>query len=115
MDISVYDKYLNVLFIRWCHAPFFPKVSRGCFVRIGIGNNTSGPVYRVAEVMDVVETGKVYTLGNTRTNKGLKLRHGNAERVYRLEFISNQPFSDSEFNMWKEACEKHVCLMCCLS
>lgn len=29
-------------------------------------------------------------------------RHGNAERVYRLEFVSNQEFTDSEFSKWKE-------------
>lgn len=30
------------------------------------------------------------------------LRHGNAERVYRLEFVSNQDFTDTEFQKWKE-------------
>lgn len=29
-------------------------------------------------------------------------RYGNAERVYRLEFVSNSDFSDSEFSKWKE-------------
>lgn len=30
-------------------------------------------------------------------------RFGNAERVYRLEFVSNSPFSETEFFKWKEA------------
>lgn len=30
-------------------------------------------------------------------------RFGNAERVYRLEFVSNSPLSESEFFKWKEA------------
>lgn len=113
--------------------PFFAKTVTGCFVRIGIGNSSSKPVYRVslasslrffvvfifaqlevprslqqnhhilyqlkliwlkywhksvqwhefflrfccwkvAEIVDVVETAKVYQLGSTRTNKGLQLR-----------------------------------------
>ena len=29
-------------------------------------------------------------------------RHGTSERVYRIEFISNQDFTDSEFFKWKE-------------
>jgi len=29
-------------------------------------------------------------------------RYGNAERVYRLEFVSNSDFTDSEFSKWKE-------------
>ncbi|KAL4656207.1 hypothetical protein GN956_G5643 [Arapaima gigas] len=88
---------------RWCHMPFFAKTVTGCFVRIGIGNSSSKPVYRVAEIIDVVETAKVYQLGSTRTNKGLQLRHGNDTRVFRLEFVSNQEFTDNEFMKWKEA------------
>ncbi|KAM7403569.1 hypothetical protein PAMA_004156 [Pampus argenteus] len=88
---------------RWCHMPFFAKTVAGCFVRIGIGNSSSKPVYRVAEIVDVVETAKVYQLGSTRTNKGLQLRHGGDTRVFRLEFVSNQEFTESEFMKWKEA------------
>ncbi|CAL1575632.1 unnamed protein product [Knipowitschia caucasica] len=88
---------------RWCHMPFFAKTVTGCFVRIGIGNSSSKPVYRVAEIVDVVETGKVYQLGTTRTNKGLQLRHGGDTRVFRLEFVSNQEFTENEFMKWKEA------------
>ena len=29
-------------------------------------------------------------------------RHGTQERVFRLEFVSNQEFSDSEFVKWRE-------------
>uniref|UniRef100_A0A803TLH5 RNA polymerase-associated protein RTF1 homolog n=1 Tax=Anolis carolinensis TaxID=28377 RepID=A0A803TLH5_ANOCA len=88
---------------RWCHMPFFAKTVTGCFVRIGIGNHNSKPVYRVAEITGVVETAKVYQLGGARTNKGLQLRHGNDHRVFRLEFVSNQEFTESEFMKWKEA------------
>lgn len=88
---------------RWCHMPFFAKTVTGCFVRIGIGNSSSKPVYRVAEIVDVVETAKVYQLGSTRTNKGLQLRHGADTRVFRLEFVSNQEFTENEFMKWKEA------------
>ncbi|CAH0381652.1 unnamed protein product [Bemisia tabaci] len=90
---------------QFVHLPFFNRVAQGCFVRIGIGNNLNGkPVYRVAEIIGVVETAKIYQLGGTRTNKGLRLRHGAQERVFRLEFISNQEFTDSEFMKWRETC-----------
>ncbi|KAJ4436270.1 hypothetical protein ANN_18901 [Periplaneta americana] len=89
---------------RFVHLPFFDRVVRGCFVRIGIGNHNGKPVYRVCEISGVCETGKIYQLGNTRTNKGLKLRHGAQERVFRLEFISNQDFTESEFMKWRETC-----------
>lgn len=34
-------------------------------------------------------------------------RHGNQERVFRLEFVSNQRFTETEFSRWKEECESH--------
>ncbi|CAF3499645.1 unnamed protein product [Rotaria sp. Silwood1] len=88
---------------KWCHAPFFTDVVKGAFVRINIGQNNGKPVYRLCEIRDVVETGKVYNLGATRTNKGLRLKHGHNERVFRLEFVSNSEISDSEFKRWREA------------
>ena len=36
------------------------------------------------------------------------VRHGGDERIYRLEFVSNQPFSDNEFIRWKESLQKEV-------
>lgn len=89
---------------RFVHLPFFERIAQGCFVRIGIGNNNGRPVYRVAEISGVCETAKIYQLGSTKTNKGLKLRHGAQERVFRLEFVSNQEFTESEFFKWKETC-----------
>ncbi|KAG7295144.1 hypothetical protein JYU34_022099, partial [Plutella xylostella] len=88
---------------RLVHLPFFARVVTGCFVRIGIGNNNGNPVYRVAEIIDVYETAKVYQLGGTRTNRGLKLRHGAQDRVFRLEFVSNQDFTEGEYTKWHKA------------
>ncbi|KAF5288052.1 hypothetical protein FQR65_LT12102 [Abscondita terminalis] len=104
---------------RFVHLPFFERIARGCFIKVGIGQNNSQPVYRVAEVTGVYETAKIYQLGNTRTNKvsicvfivcwlkfliqGLRVRHGLQERVFRLEFVSNQEFSEIEYQKWIEA------------
>lgn len=89
-------------FEKWVHAPFLEKTVKGAFVRIGIGTNQGRPVYRVAQITEVVETGKIYQLGNTRTNKGLKLKYGAQERMFRLEFVSNQDFTETEFQKWKD-------------
>ena len=40
--------------------------------------------------------------GELRDTFLIFVRHGNAERVYRLEFVSNQDFTDTEFFKWKE-------------
>lgn len=91
---------------KWCHAPFFADVAKGAFVRINIGQNNGMPVYRICEIRDVVETAKVYNLGSARTNKGLRLKYGDHERVFRLEFVSNREISDSEFTRWRDALTK---------
>lgn len=89
---------------RFVHLPFFDRLAKGCFVKIGIGQHNNLPVYRVAEITGVYETAKIYNLGKIRTNKGLRVRHGNQERVFRLEFVSNQEFSDNEYQKWIDAC-----------
>lgn len=90
---------------RFINLPHFDKVVQNCFVRVSVGNSQGQPVYRAGEVVGVVETAKVYKFGKSRTNKGLRLKHGSQDRVFRLEFISNQDFSDAEFEKWKHACE----------
>jgi RNA polymerase-associated protein RTF1 len=96
---------------KWCHSPFFRDTVIGCFVRIGIGSNKSKQsVYIVAQIVDVTETAKTYELGKTRTNKGIKLRHARqADRVFRLEFVSNNEFSANEFNKWFESMTNDRC------
>ncbi|CAD7013056.1 unnamed protein product [Ceratitis capitata] len=89
---------------RFINLPMFERTVMNCFVRISIGNNGQKPVYRVAEIVGVVETAKIYSLGKTRTNRGLKLKHGNQERVFRLEFISNQEFTETEYAKWRDIC-----------
>lgn len=89
---------------RFLSLPLFAKIVTNCYVRISIGNNNNHPVYRAAEIIGVVETAKVYQFGSGRTNKGLRLRQGTQERVFRLEFISNQDFTDSEFEKWWNVC-----------
>ncbi|CAF4010981.1 unnamed protein product [Rotaria magnacalcarata] len=106
--ISTRDQLKSMILSRfrmekWCHSPFFADVAKGAFVRINIGQNNGEAVYRVCEIRDVVETGKIYNLGTTRTNKGLRLKHGTNERIFRLEYVSNNEISDEEFQRWREA------------
>ncbi|CAI8042531.1 RNA polymerase-associated protein RTF1 homolog [Geodia barretti] len=86
---------------KWVHMPFFRDVAVGCYVRVGIGAHEGRMVYRVCEITEVIENQKVYSLGPTKTNKCLRLRHGPQERSFRMEYVSNSPFTDSEFSKWK--------------
>ena len=108
-DVEQFDftfEHLNSLRLsrfkmeKWCHAPFFRDTVINAFVRIGVGNSSLSQ-YIVGQIVDVVETAKIYTLGKTRTNKGIKLKHANdVEKVFRLEYISNSEFTETEFQQW---------------
>lgn len=90
---------------KFVHLPIFKKTVVGCFVRVGIGNNDKlQAVYRCCEIIDTCETAKIYHVMKTKTNIGLKLRHGKDTRMFRLSFVSNQPFTDTEFKKWQNAC-----------
>ena len=94
---------------KFVHLPIFKRTVVGCFVRISIGHNPekNTPMYRVAEIVDVCETAKVYDVmnGQNRTNVGLKLKFGKSSRVFRAQFVSNQAFTVSEFEKWKQTCK----------
>ena len=69
-------------------------------------DNSGRSIYRCCEIVDVVETAKVYNIGKSRTNTGLRLKYAKQERVFRLEFISNQAFAPYEFAKWKKDTEE---------
>jgi len=90
---------------KFVHLPIFKKTVIGCYVRVGIGRSPEGKdVYRCCEIVDTCETGKIYNVMKSKTNLGLKLRHGKDTRIFRLQFISNNPLSESEFEKYKKAC-----------
>lgn len=62
----------------------------------------------MAQIIDIVESGKVYQVEKTRTNKSLKLKHGLDERLYRIEFVSNSDFTSAEFQHWKTSMQRKV-------
>lgn len=84
--------------------PFFKRVVVGCYVRLVVGTSNDKPIYKICEVMDVGEDDTVYYFGGTKTSKTLHLRHGPHERAFRLPFISDQEFTDIEFQKWRKIC-----------
>jgi len=86
---------------KWVEEPFFTTTSPGFFVRIGIGLGRKGRrVYRVAQITKVEEGNGFYNLGSKKTNFVLKLAHGSNEKAFRLEYVSNQDFTPTEFTKW---------------
>lgn len=99
---------------QWLHMPWFRKTVVGCYVRvnIGVGEVPGKNTYRIAEIRDCSESTKVYMLDpgdnqtpKSSTNKQIMLRIGKLERNFRLCFISNNDWTDSEFTYWKKQVE----------
>lgn len=100
---------------QWMHMPWFTKTVVGTYVRvnIGVGETPGKNTYRIAEIRDCSESPKVYKLdpGDTSsakssTNKQVLLRIGKLERNFRLCFISNNDWTDSEYTYWKKQVEQ---------
>uniref|UniRef100_A0A7E4V2I8 Plus3 domain-containing protein n=1 Tax=Panagrellus redivivus TaxID=6233 RepID=A0A7E4V2I8_PANRE len=109
-NVSHHDQLNEIRLSRFklakmCHAPFFDKSILGCFVRINVGQVRGDPVYRAAQIIAVVESSKQYVLEDTKTDKAIRLKHGLDERVYRCNYVSNQPITENEFAKWKHAME----------
>jgi len=93
---------------QWCHMPFFEEIVKGMYIRIGLGLSKDGKeTYRCAEVLNVLKCAKVYDLGPTRTNQALNIKIGSTKKGFRLNYLSNQPFTESEFGFYKEQMEKN--------
>jgi len=96
---------------KYVHHPFFKELVVGGYCRVGIGNNSDQkPIYRACEIVDVCETSKVYTVQlangqSSKTNIGLRLKHGPQERVFRILFTSNAEFTENEFIKFKSVVE----------
>lgn len=50
--------------------------------------------------MDVVDYHRTYKLNSTSTQKCLLLRHGNAQKSFLMDVVSNGDFIEAEFSRW---------------
>ncbi|CAG8522938.1 15701_t:CDS:10, partial [Acaulospora morrowiae] len=84
----------------WMFAPHFEKTVIGCFVRLHIGVIEGKQIYRLCEIEAVEEIGSTYYVEKAITNRVLRLRHGDAIKVWHMHVISNNEFDASEFERW---------------
>lgn len=82
--------------------PYFDKFVVGLYVRLCVGQNKqeNRPVYRICEISGIEHYHRHYKFGKSKTRRALRLKHGRSERVYKMMLVSNQPFSDEEWEYW---------------
>lgn len=86
---------------KWFSEPFFEDLIVGCFVRIGIGKSTSGPVYRLCMVqsVDSSDPEAQYNLEGINTRKYLICFWGNESSAtkWQMAVVSDSSPSEKEY------------------
>ncbi|KAM0994730.1 hypothetical protein ACFX13_010403 [Malus domestica] len=89
---------------KWVMEPFFEELIVGCFVRVGFGISSEGPVYRLCMVQNVVATnpGREYKLEGKVTHKYLKCVWGSESSASKwpMANVSDSPPQEKEFEQW---------------
>lgn len=89
---------------KWFMEPFFEELLAGCFVRVGFGKSSSGPVYRLCMVQNVDATNlnRQYELEGKMTHKYLNCVLGseNSASKWQMAMVSNSAPEEEEFNEW---------------
>lgn len=93
-----------------CFYPGFEEAITGCFVRINIGvdKETGQNIYRMAVIKGFVED-RPYAVETAngkhfKTTQYLRAAHGKAERNWPFITCSDSPFTEPEWNRYKQTC-----------
>ncbi|KAK3305357.1 uncharacterized protein B0T15DRAFT_484990 [Chaetomium strumarium] len=97
-------------FAEVCFYPGFEKAISGCFVRINIGPDpsTKQDVYRMALIKSFAQ-GTPYAIPDGRGHQMVVdlyvfAAHGTAERKWPFISCSDRPFTEAEWNRYKQVC-----------
>ena len=61
-------------------------------MRYCIGINNGQSVYRICEIVDLVDTPKVYKVDEQNLNQNFILKHGNSAKEWPMDRTSNSAF-----------------------
>ncbi|KAI9592741.1 hypothetical protein BDF19DRAFT_203020 [Syncephalis fuscata] len=86
---------------KWAHTPFFEQAVIGSFIRASIGPGPDGNmVYRICRVEKLDSQSRSYMVGAITTNLVLNCSHGKANKVFKMDTISNGPCTQREYDRY---------------
>lgn len=89
---------------KWCMEPFFEELIVGCFVRLGFGKSSSGPIYKLCMVqnVDATDLNRRYQLEGKMTHKYLNCVWGSESSAskWQMAMVSNSAPEEEEYNDW---------------
>ena len=91
--------------VKFLYYPQFSHAAVDCFVRISIGQNSSGTsTYRVCRINEVQPSTRAYKLPNgDMCKRALACSHGQSLRTFEATYFSDQEFSEKEYDEWVKA------------
>lgn len=89
--------------VRWFHEPNFSRFTRGCYVRVNMGELSGETLFTIACIADVQEQAFfAYRVGHLHTTRGLSLiLNCSSRRTLSLLAVSNQPVTEIEIQQWE--------------
>ncbi|OAG12214.1 plus-3-domain-containing protein [Paraphaeosphaeria sporulosa] len=94
-------------FSKVCFWPGFDEAMNGAFGRIGIGQDKGRTVYRMAQIKGF-QAGKPYVFDGKdgqriATDQYVICKHGSTQKEYPFQYLSNQRFTDADFDAYRHA------------
>ncbi|KAF9648313.1 hypothetical protein BDM02DRAFT_3115644 [Thelephora ganbajun] len=78
-------------------APWFADFCKGAWVRYCIGIFNGQSIYRICEIVDLVDTPKIYKVDEQNFNQNFVLKHGSSSKEWPMDRTSNSPPEAGEF------------------
>jgi len=91
---------------KWYGEPYFMKNVPGLLVRVVSGGIGGSKSYKIAEIINIVETNKTYKLGKKECRHLASLKIGESIKKYEMEYVSNASISEFEYLQWLDVARK---------
>ncbi|EEB09710.1 RNA polymerase II associated Paf1 complex [Schizosaccharomyces japonicus yFS275] len=92
--------------VKYMFHPLFESCTVGCFVRVKIGERHGESVYRLCQIKGISKGKKAYRVEGSLTNVMLECTHGRYRRAFDISVLSNEPFSQHDFDRWQHQLEE---------
>ena len=108
LDMANKLRLTRDILAQWIYRDGFEEIVQKSLLRINLGPGKTGqPTYRVVELKKVVQHHRNYLIKpGTPTNLAALVKFAKSERIFSFEFVSNSPFTQSEFSYWRMECER---------
>jgi len=83
------------------HEPWMPQFVQHLYVKLCLGEHNGEPLYRICQIAGLDNYHRSYRFGGKTTDQALILRIESKKRLFKMQLISNQSFSQPEFETWK--------------